>query len=175
MPGFEDSAVIVLLALLLFGPKKLPVLARQLGKLMADFRRASSDFRVQMEDELRVSEQAERQKQIAVAPASMPNAGDVPNALPSAEQLRVAEAVYAEQELPLIDSPTEPSASPEEPSASSLEPSRESAAESAPEQTVALLQTASRPTIDSTENPAPVTAAEASAAASARETEVLHG
>jgi len=42
MPGFEDSAIIVLLALLLFGPKKLPVLARQFGKLMADFRRASS-------------------------------------------------------------------------------------------------------------------------------------
>ena len=72
MPGFEDSAVIVLLALLLFGPKKLPVLARQFGKLMSDFRRASSEFRTQMEDELRISEQAERQKQIAAAPATTP-------------------------------------------------------------------------------------------------------
>jgi sec-independent protein translocase protein TatB len=74
MPGFEDSAIIVLLALLLFGPKKLPVLARQFGKLMADFRRASSEFRTQMEDELRLSEQAERQKQIA-APATTPATG----------------------------------------------------------------------------------------------------
>ena len=72
MPGFGDSAFIILLALLLFGPKKLPVLARQLGKLMADFRRASNEFRTQMEEELRVSEQAERQKQIAAIEAAAP-------------------------------------------------------------------------------------------------------
>jgi sec-independent protein translocase protein TatB len=70
MPGFGDSAFIVILALMLFGPKKLPVLARQLGKLMADFRRASSEFRTQMEEELRISEQADRQKQIAAAEAA---------------------------------------------------------------------------------------------------------
>ncbi len=74
MPGFEDSAIIVLLALLLFGPKKLPELARQFGKLMSDFRRASSEFRTQMEEELRVSEQAERQKQIAAIEAAAPSA-----------------------------------------------------------------------------------------------------
>ena len=72
MPGFQDSAFIVLLALLLFGPKKLPVLARQLGKLMADFRRASNEFRTQMEEELRISEQADRQKQIAAIEAAAP-------------------------------------------------------------------------------------------------------
>ena len=65
MPGFGDSAVIIVLALLLFGPKKLPQLARQLGKLMADFRRASNEFRTQMEEELRIAEQADRQKEIA--------------------------------------------------------------------------------------------------------------
>ena len=65
MPGFGDTTFIVLLALLLFGPKKLPVLARQLGKLMAEFRRASNEFRTQMEEELRISDQAERQKQVA--------------------------------------------------------------------------------------------------------------
>jgi sec-independent protein translocase protein TatB len=72
MPSFWDSGFIVLLALLLFGPKKLPVLARQLGKLMADFRRASNEFRTQMEEELRVSEQADRQKQIAALEAAAP-------------------------------------------------------------------------------------------------------
>jgi sec-independent protein translocase protein TatB len=70
MPSFPDTAVLVILALLLFGPKKLPVLARQLGKLMADFRRASNEFRSQMEEELRISEQADRQKQIAAIEAS---------------------------------------------------------------------------------------------------------
>jgi TatA/E family protein of Tat protein translocase len=72
MPGLPDTAVIVLLALLLFGPKKLPVLARQLGKLMADFRRASNEFRTQMEEELRISEQADRQNQIAAIEAAAP-------------------------------------------------------------------------------------------------------
>ena len=83
MPGFGDSAFIILLALLLFGPKKLPVLARQLGRLMADFRRASNEFRSQMEEELRVSEQAERQKQIAALEASAPPA---PVELPAMDQ-----------------------------------------------------------------------------------------
>jgi len=72
MPSFQDSAVIFFLALLLFGPKKLPELARQLGKLMGEFRRASNEFRIQMEDELRTSEQAEKQKQIAVMEAAAP-------------------------------------------------------------------------------------------------------
>ncbi len=73
MPSFPDTAVLVLLALLLFGPKKLPVLARQIGKLMADFRRASNEFRTQMEEELRISEQADRQKQVAAIEAAAPS------------------------------------------------------------------------------------------------------
>lgn len=72
MPSLGDSALIFLLALLLFGPKKLPELARQLGKLMGEFRRASNEFRMQMDEELRVSEQEERQKKIAAIEAAAP-------------------------------------------------------------------------------------------------------
>ena len=72
MPSFGDSAFIFILALLLFGPKKLPELARQLGKLMAEFRRASNEFRMQMEDELRIADQAEQQKKIAAMEAAAP-------------------------------------------------------------------------------------------------------
>lgn len=72
MPSLGDSALIFFLALLLFGPKKLPELARQLGKLMGEFRRASNEFRMQMEEELRVSEQDERQKKIAAIEAAAP-------------------------------------------------------------------------------------------------------
>src|SRR5580698_6346837 len=78
MPSFQDSAVIFFLALLLFGPKKLPELARQLGKLMGEFRRASNEFRMQMEDELRASEQAEQQKKIAEMQAAAPVAPAIP-------------------------------------------------------------------------------------------------
>jgi sec-independent protein translocase protein TatB len=72
MPSFADSAVIFVLALLLFGPKKLPELARYLGKLMGEFRRASSEFRLQMDDEFRAIEQAEQQKKIAAIEAAAP-------------------------------------------------------------------------------------------------------
>jgi len=70
MPSLGDSAFLFILALLLFGPKKLPELARQLGKLMGEFRRASNEFRMQMEEELRLSDQAEKQKQIAALEAA---------------------------------------------------------------------------------------------------------
>ncbi|MGI4755240.1 MAG: Sec-independent protein translocase subunit TatA/TatB [Janthinobacterium lividum] len=76
MPSFADSAVIFILALMLFGPKKLPQLARQLGKLMSEFRRASNEFRMQMEDELRIEEQKEHQKKVdamAGPPSDLPD------------------------------------------------------------------------------------------------------
>jgi len=72
MPSLQDSAIIFILALLLFGPKKLPVLARELGKWIGEFRRASNEFKMQMEEELRLSEQAERQQKIAAMEAAAP-------------------------------------------------------------------------------------------------------
>jgi len=72
MPSFQDSAIIVILALLLFGPKGMAKLARELGKLMGEFRRASADFRFQMDEEFRASEQAEQQKKIAAMEAAAP-------------------------------------------------------------------------------------------------------
>jgi len=72
MPSFSQDIVLFILGLLLFGPKKLPVLARQIGKWMAEFRRASNEFKMQMEEELRLSEQADRQKKIAAMEAAAP-------------------------------------------------------------------------------------------------------
>ena len=72
MPSFQDSAILLFLALLLFGPKKLPELARQLGKLMAEFRRASNEFRMQMDEELRLADQEEQRKKIAAMEAAAP-------------------------------------------------------------------------------------------------------
>ena len=72
MPSFQDSAFIFILALILFGPKRLPELARQLGKLMGEFRRASNEFRSQMEEELRIADQAEKTKKIAAIETAAP-------------------------------------------------------------------------------------------------------
>jgi sec-independent protein translocase protein TatB len=78
MPSFSDSVFLFILALLLFGPKKLPVLARELGKWVGEFRRASNEFKMQMEDELRQVEQADRLKKLEAMEAAAP----VPPALP---------------------------------------------------------------------------------------------
>lgn len=96
MPSFADSAVIFVLALMLFGPKKLPQLARQLGKLMAEFRRASNEFRMQMEDELRVEEQKEHQKKVDAM------AGP-PSTLPDPEHPHLPPSVDAETADPAME------------------------------------------------------------------------
>jgi len=74
MPSFSQDILLFILGLLLFGPKKLPVLARQIGKWMGEFRRASNEFKMQMEEELRLSEQAERQAKAAAIEAAAPAA-----------------------------------------------------------------------------------------------------
>ena len=62
---FGDSIFIFLLALVLFGPRKLPEIGRTIGKLLAEFRRASNEFKFQIQDELRNMEEEERRKKLA--------------------------------------------------------------------------------------------------------------
>ncbi len=50
--SFSDTIFLFFLALILFGPKKLPEMARQAGKLLAELRRASNEFRSQIETEI---------------------------------------------------------------------------------------------------------------------------
>ncbi|MGA2278433.1 MAG: twin-arginine translocase TatA/TatE family subunit [Terracidiphilus sp.] len=58
--GFENSLLLMVLALVVFGPRRLPEIGRQIGKLMYEIRKASNDFKFQLEDELRKTEEAER-------------------------------------------------------------------------------------------------------------------
>jgi|SRR5882724_2484818 len=60
--SFADTAVLFVLALLLFGPKKLPGIARQVGKALAEFKRASNEFKAQIEAEISQLELQEKQK-----------------------------------------------------------------------------------------------------------------
>jgi sec-independent protein translocase protein TatB len=57
-----DSLILMVLALVVFGPRRLPQIGRQIGKLMYEFRKASNDFKFQMEEELRLAEEADRRK-----------------------------------------------------------------------------------------------------------------
>jgi sec-independent protein translocase protein TatB len=51
--GFSEMFFIFLLALIIFGPKRLPEIGRQIGKFMAEFKRATNDFKYQLETEMR--------------------------------------------------------------------------------------------------------------------------
>lgn len=61
MPGGPEWIVIFIIVLLLFGAKKLPELARGVGKSMGEFKKAREDFEKEItrsEDEVRVKEAA---------------------------------------------------------------------------------------------------------------------
>jgi TatA/E family protein of Tat protein translocase len=50
--GFPEMIFIFLLALIIFGPKKLPEIGRQIGKALNEFKRASNEFKSQIESEI---------------------------------------------------------------------------------------------------------------------------
>jgi sec-independent protein translocase protein TatB len=50
--SFSETIFLFFLALIIFGPKKLPEIARQAGKLLAELRRASNEFKSQIETEI---------------------------------------------------------------------------------------------------------------------------
>ncbi len=111
MPSFSDSIFLFVLALLLFGPKKLPVLARELGKWVGEFRRASNEFKMQMEEELRQSEQAERMKKIEAIEAAAPAAPSLPEATSTtATETTIAETSPAPPDSSVGISSEEPAA-----------------------------------------------------------------
>ena len=74
MLSIPHMIVVFLVVLVVFGPQKLPELARSFGKLMAEFRKASGDFKSAFEEEMRDLERqarvAELKKQAAEATAA---------------------------------------------------------------------------------------------------------
>ncbi|MBV9482787.1 MAG: twin-arginine translocase TatA/TatE family subunit [Acidobacteria bacterium] len=50
--GFSEMIFIFFLALIIFGPKKLPEIGRQIGRALNEFKRASNEFRAQIESEI---------------------------------------------------------------------------------------------------------------------------
>jgi sec-independent protein translocase protein TatB len=65
-----DSLILMVMALVVFGPRRLPQIGRQIGKLMYEFRKVSNDFKYQMEEEFRAAEDADRRKKEAEALAA---------------------------------------------------------------------------------------------------------
>ena len=99
--GMADSLILMVMALVVFGPRRLPQIGRQIGKLMYEFRKASNDFKFQMEEELRNAEEAdrrkkeeeERQRQLAANPPAQLEAG-------AADARRLRELAAADSTYP---------------------------------------------------------------------------
>lgn len=103
--GIPDTLFLVVLALVVFGPKKLPEISRQVGKLLYEFRKASNDFKFQIEEELRLAEQAERQKQLEAEAAKTQPATQV--------TVSASETVNAQpvnETVNTLETPAEPAA-----------------------------------------------------------------
>ena len=149
--SFSDTVFLFFLALILFGPKKLPEMARQAGKLLAELRRASNEFRSQIETEIAHLEVQKSQTvlppaappqgtltSLSVNPASTPTRHEPPDTLagPIAEVAPLpANAVIAnsaDSNLP-ESNPAELNRAASSTSSSSLEPTVEPSAPAAQE------------------------------------------
>jgi TatA/E family protein of Tat protein translocase len=64
-----ELIIIFVIALIIFGPRKLPELGRSLGKSLAEFKRASNELKSTLEEEIRIEEQ-QQQRAEAAKPAA---------------------------------------------------------------------------------------------------------
>jgi TatA/E family protein of Tat protein translocase len=97
MLSIPHMLVVFVIVLVVFGPQKLPELARSLGKLMAEFRKASADFRGAFEQEMRDMERQVRE-------VERKKAADV--AAKAADESPVQAATFATP--PGVETPREP-------------------------------------------------------------------
>ncbi len=122
--SFSETIFLFFLALLVFGPKKLPEIARQAGKLLAELRRASNEFKSQIESEIAHLEVEKRQSTL---PPITPPVGAVAslslNPAASEAQVQASNATLA---APVAD-PILPPATPANGNAASENPAREEA------------------------------------------------
>lgn len=74
--GMPELIIIFVIALIIFGPRKLPELGRSLGKSIAEFKRTSNDLRNTLEEEIRLDEHQQRVTE--TKQASPPSATEPP-------------------------------------------------------------------------------------------------
>ena len=103
--NFSETIFLFFLALLVFGPKKLPEIARQVGKALNEFKRASNEFKAQIEAEISQLDIQERAKQNVqkVLPSAEPPVGAVHSAMSIAPESSPARESAPETVAPSPD------------------------------------------------------------------------
>jgi Tat protein translocase TatB subunit len=66
--GMPEMVVIAVIALIIFGPRKLPELGKSLGKSIAEFKRASNELKNTLEEEIKTEELQEARKSAQIPP-----------------------------------------------------------------------------------------------------------
>jgi TatA/E family protein of Tat protein translocase len=92
--GGPELVVIFIVALLIFGPRKLPELGRMVGKSLAEFRRAANDLRDSLETE--VAREPARLERTGVGPAPVAAPSPDPGAVATETAIAVRPADMAE-------------------------------------------------------------------------------
>ena len=62
--GMQEIIIIFIIALIVFGPRKLPDIGKTLGKGLAEFKKASNDLKKTWEDEVRLDKEKEAMNEI---------------------------------------------------------------------------------------------------------------
>ena len=74
--GMSELIIILVIALIIFGPRKLPELGRSLGKSIGEFKKASNELRNTLDDEIRAEEQKEQRAKTEAEQKSALDAGE---------------------------------------------------------------------------------------------------
>ena len=70
--GMPELIIIFIIALIVFGPRKLPELGRSLGRGIAEFKKASNDFQRTLEEEIRLEEHRSTAAPKPAVPSEVP-------------------------------------------------------------------------------------------------------
>jgi sec-independent protein translocase protein TatA len=98
--GMPELIFILVLALLIFGPKRLPEVGRTLGKGLSEFRRASNELKRSIETELNEEEQRALKSPPAVSPRPAVGTMAVGEELPASAEPVPGVATAASSEPP---------------------------------------------------------------------------
>jgi len=81
--GMPELIIIFVIALIIFGPRKLPELGRSLGKSLAEFKKASNELKSTLEEEIRLEEQRSTLEEKKAATAQSAQSVTAPPANPT--------------------------------------------------------------------------------------------